>query len=57
MAIGLENAEIQIYDFKRMKTIKTILAHSSFVSRLHLLSNGKLLSGSGKGDINLWEVL
>jgi WD40 repeat protein len=56
-AVGLGNGEIQIYDLNEIKNIKTISAHSSFVYRLKVLSNGNLLSGSKNGKIKLWEVL
>ena len=54
--VGLYNGEIQIYSLEENKNIRTISAHSSYVYRLNLLSNGNLLSGSGKGDIKLWKI-
>ena len=53
LAISFSNGQIQLYDLNKMKTIKSLLAHSSFVYRLHLLSNGNLLSSSENGEIKL----
>ena len=57
VAIGLQNGHIIIYDLNRMKEIKIISTHSSFIYNLVLLSNGNLLSGSGEGDIKLWKLM
>ena len=57
IAVGLDNGEIMIYDLNEMKSIKTILAHSSCVYRMNLLSNGNLLTGSNAGDVRLWDIL
>jgi WD40 repeat protein len=54
--VGLNNGEIQIYSLDKKENVKTISAHSSYVNRLHLLSNGNLLSGSEFGDIKLWKI-
>jgi WD40 repeat protein len=57
IAAGLFNGQIKIYDLIKSETIKTISAHKSFVNRLkYLSSDGKLLSGAGKGEIKLWKI-
>ena len=48
---------IIIYDLEKMQVIKTINAHSTYIYRLHLLSNGNLLSGSENGVLKLWKLL
>ena len=57
IAISFSNGEIKIYDLNKMKVIKSFTAHSTFIYRLHLLSNGNLLSSSEKGEIKLWHLL
>ena len=57
IAVGLQNGEIEIYDFIIMKNIKTISAHSTYVHRLLLLSNGNLLSCSRDDEIKYWKLL
>ena len=56
ISVALENGEIQIYNYKKMETVKTISAHSSCVKRMCSLSNGNLVSGSEDSDIKLWEL-
>jgi len=56
IAMALANGEIHIFDSNQMKVIKKINAHPSYVYRLHLLSNGDLISGSGDGEIKLWKI-
>ena len=57
IAVAFENGEIQIYNYRKEEIVKTISAHGSNVSRLYLLKNGHLLSGSTNGDIKLWKLL
>ena len=45
-----------IYDLTKMQAIKTITIDSSFISRLHLLTNGNLLTGSDDGEVKLWKI-
>ena len=57
IAAASENGEIRIYDLNlNGQHVKSIIAHKSNVYRLHLLSNGNLLSTSG-GEIKLWKLL
>ena len=57
IAAASENGEIRIYDLNlNSQHVKSIIAHKSNVYRLHLLSNGNLLSSSG-GEIKLWKLL
>ena len=57
LAIGLQNGKIKIYDLSKKETVKTIRAHSKYLYRLNVLSNGNLLSGSYNGEIKLWKIL
>jgi WD40 repeat protein len=56
IAVGLRNGEIKIYNFNKEETIKTVLAHESYIDNLYLLSNGNLLSQS-YGEIKYWKIL
>ena len=56
IAIGLFNGEIKIYDLVKDKCVKSFMAHTTFIYRLNSLSNGNLLSASGKGEIKLWKI-
>ncbi len=56
-AIGLENGEIQINDWSKKESLDIIKAHTSLIHQLTVLPNSNnLLSGSGSGDIKLWEI-
>ena len=61
LAIGFQNREILIYDFDKENEnaeLKRMLdTHSKYVSKLDLLSDGSLVSGSGAGQIKLWNML
>ena len=57
LSVALENGQIVIFDLNKMEQIHFISAHLSYVYRLRFISNGYLLSGCGKGKINLWKVL
>ena len=56
VAISINNGEIKMYDLDKLIIIKSIKADSTFVNRLHLLSNGNLLSTS-KTEIKLNHLL
>ena len=51
---ALFNAQIVIYDLNKMKSVKTISAHTKLVKTLYLLSNGDLFSVSNNGNIKLF---
>ena len=57
LSVALENGHIVIFDLNKMEQIYFISAHLSYVYHLRFISNGNLLSGCGKGKINLWKVL
>ena len=56
IAAALDNREIQIYNYIKMETVKKISAHSTYVYRFCLLSNGDLISGSKDGEMKLWKI-
>ena len=53
----IEGNDIIIYDLNKNEEVKRFTAHSSFVSKFNLLSNGNLLTSSGNGEIKLWNLL
>ena len=56
IAVALQTGEIQINNLIKMLMVNNILAGSPFIHCLNLLSNGSLLSGSGNGEIKLWQI-
>jgi WD40 repeat protein len=56
IVIGLENGEIQIYNFERLQIMKSIMFNSSFIKRIHFLSNSDIIVGFGNGSIKLVKI-
>ena len=54
--IALSDGKILIYDYNKMKPVKTLSGHSSEITRFCLLSNGDLVSGSTYGEIKVWKI-
>ena len=57
LAVALSNGQIEIYNFNKMKSMKSITAHTSLAYRLLLLSNGNLLGSFVNGEIKLFKLL
>ena len=57
LAVGFDNGQIQIYNFKNKKIVITIPAHHLAVRKLLLLKNGCLLSQSRDDEIKIWKIL
>ena len=56
--VGLSDGQIEVYNLENGISIKTISAHSkSAVFKIHLLSNGNVISGSGDGEIKLIKII
>jgi WD40 repeat protein len=53
----IEGNDIILYSLKKNKRLKRYSAHSNFVSKLTLLSDGSLLTSSENGQIKLWNLL
>ena len=61
IAVGLGNdkkgGEIIVFNFEKLKKIRSIQNPNSFIYQLHILSNDNLIGLTGKGDIKLWKFL
>jgi WD40 repeat protein len=58
LIIGTAKGDVIIYDLNKNEELNKInSAHSFYVWRLILLSNGNLLTSSENGEIKLWNLL
>jgi WD40 repeat protein len=57
LIVGLTNGSIKIWNIETTKLIETISeAHSKRISVIHIISNGKFLTGSFDKLIKLWDL-
>lgn len=54
LAVGDENGDIGIWDVRGKTNVAELMGHDDSISRMQLLPDGRLISGSDDGTLRVW---